>query len=229
MLVPGLDPGIVPSIRVLGPLRLGDGGKINLNGDASRPFIDHLTRSAVVKAWMLGTSPRLSGSGRRASLSQPSWSAQADHPRVCLPQATCFGPFYRCSHKLSGREDVDARDKPTAVPLVGDARSLNRHGRAKSRPSTSGRATMLDMESGTTIVRPFVPPSAVIGNLPLRGGFLGSPRRRWPGLRPAMTAGRMSSLIPCPAPSPTTQRSLAQMLRRSLLNVNRTAVGQARA
>ena len=32
-----------------------------------------------------GENPRLSACGPQASLSQSSWSAKADHPRVCLP------------------------------------------------------------------------------------------------------------------------------------------------
>ena len=61
---------------------------------------------------------------------------------------------------------------------VSEPRSLNRHGRAKSRPSTSGRA----------IIHHHL--SAIAGSVPSRGCILGSPRRGWPVLRPAMTLGR---------------------------------------
>jgi len=32
----------------------------------------------------------LSDGSRQASLSKPSWSAQADHPRVCQPSIQCL-------------------------------------------------------------------------------------------------------------------------------------------
>jgi len=48
------------------------------------------------------------------ALHHPSWSAKADHPRVCLPQTACSGAISRSSHKVYGRKDVDARDKPRA-------------------------------------------------------------------------------------------------------------------
>ena len=51
-----------------------------------------------------GLDPRLSG--RQASLSLPSWSAKADHPRVCQPLIRCLPPISPIDQRGSVRRQV---------------------------------------------------------------------------------------------------------------------------
>jgi hypothetical protein len=77
-------------------------------------FFPQVTLSIV----MAGTGPRLSGSGQQALLSQPSWSAKADHPRVCPPQAVHFGPLSSIFLKRSGPKTGMLGTSPSTTRMV---------------------------------------------------------------------------------------------------------------
>jgi transposase len=70
----------------------------------------------------------LSGSGQQASLSMPSWSAKADHPRVCKPGAGYFAPFWRIIRGVAEAKTWMLGTSPSMtriVATVGD--SVSRH------------------------------------------------------------------------------------------------------
>jgi hypothetical protein len=75
------------------------------------------------------------------SLSQPSWSAKADHPRVCLLPMTAFDQVFSAFLRRLAPQDVDARDKPEH-----DGRGNSEEGvfRAQASSKTTGN---LDSQS----------------------------------------------------------------------------------
>jgi hypothetical protein len=91
-------------------------------------------RAAILPDVMAGLDLRLSGSGRQASLSPLSWSAQADHPRVCWPRAV--RPNHRTSCSVASGP---GHESPTSTSPSPSADLIRRSGGASRSCRRSAR------------------------------------------------------------------------------------------